>query len=93
MIKVSVFLLNLEIIHRDIKPANILRLNGKYKLSDFGFAIVENDFESIIKKFHVGTPVYMAPEIVQLNQYSEKSDIWSLGVVLYLMLFKELPFN
>ncbi|CAD8059728.1 unnamed protein product [Paramecium primaurelia] len=82
-----------KIIHRDIKPANILRLNGIYKLSDFGFAIVENDFESIIKKFHVGTPVYMAPETVQLNQYSEKSDIWSLGVVLYLMLFKELPFN
>ncbi|CAK75830.1 unnamed protein product (macronuclear) [Paramecium tetraurelia] len=82
-----------KIIHRDIKPANILRLNGIYKLSDFGFAIVENDFESIIKKFHVGTPVYMAPETVQLNQYSEKSDIWSLGVVLYLMIFKELPFN
>ena len=68
-------------------------MNGIYKLSDFGFAIVENDFESIIKKFHVGTPVYMAPETVQLNQYSEKSDVWSLGVVLYLMLFKELPFN
>ncbi|CAD8066867.1 unnamed protein product [Paramecium sonneborni] len=82
-----------KIIHRDIKPANILRLDGTYKLSDFGFAIVENDFESIIKKFHVGTPVYMAPETVQLNQYSEKSDIWSLGVVLYLMIFKELPFN
>ncbi|CAD8062946.1 unnamed protein product [Paramecium sonneborni] len=82
-----------KIIHRDIKPANILRLDGIYKLSDFGFAIVQNDFESIIKKFHVGTPVYMAPETVQLNQYSEKSDIWSLGVVLYLMLFKELPYN
>ncbi|CAD8067577.1 unnamed protein product [Paramecium sonneborni] len=82
-----------KIIHRDIKPANILRSNGIYKLSDFGFAIIENDFESIIKRFSVGTPVYMAPETVQLNCYSEKSDIWSLGVVLYLMVYKEIPFN
>ncbi|CAD8166016.1 unnamed protein product [Paramecium pentaurelia] len=82
-----------KIIHRDIKPANILRSNGIYKLSDFGFAIVENDFESIIKRFSVGTPVYMAPETVQSNCYSEKSDIWSLGVVLYLMVYKEIPFN
>jgi len=67
--------------------------NGIYKLSDFGFAIVENDFESIIKRFSVGTPVYMAPETVQSNTYSEKSDIWSLGVVLYLMIFKEIPYN
>lgn len=83
----------LEIIHRDIKPANILKSNGVYKLADFGFAIVENEFESIIKKFNVGTPVYMSPETVQFNQYSEKSDIWSLGIVLYLMVYKELPFN
>ncbi|CAK65973.1 unnamed protein product (macronuclear) [Paramecium tetraurelia] len=82
-----------KIIHRDIKPANILRSNGIYKLSDFGFAIVENDFESIIKRFSVGTPVYMAPETVQSNSYSEKSDIWSLGVVLYLMVYKEIPYN
>ncbi|CAD8142788.1 unnamed protein product [Paramecium pentaurelia] len=82
-----------KIIHRDIKPANILISNGIYKLSDFGFAIVENDFESIIKRFSVGTPVYMAPETVQSNSYSEKSDIWSLGVVLYLMIYKEIPYN
>ncbi|CAD8151092.1 unnamed protein product [Paramecium octaurelia] len=82
-----------KIIHRDIKPANILRSDGIYKLSDFGFAIFENDFESIVKRFSVGTPVYMAPETVQSNCYSEKSDIWSLGVVLYLMVYKEIPFN
>ncbi|CAD8063661.1 unnamed protein product [Paramecium sonneborni] len=82
-----------KIIHRDIKPANILRSDGIYKLSDFGFAIIENDFESIIKRFSVGTPVYMAPESVQLNCYSEKSDIWSLGVLLYFMVYKEIPFN
>lgn len=67
MIKVLIFFYKLEIIHRDIKPANILKSNGIYKLSDFGFAIIENDYESIIKKFSVGTPVYMAPETVHQN--------------------------
>lgn len=52
-----------DIIHRDIKPANILIKNGIYKLADFGFAVKENEYESIIKRYNVGTPMYMAPEI------------------------------
>ncbi|CAD8143808.1 unnamed protein product [Paramecium octaurelia] len=80
-----------KIIHRDIKPANILKSNGSYKLADFGFAVIENQYESIIKKFNVGTPMYMAPETVQNNVYSEKSDIWALGIVLFQMIYRELP--
>ncbi|CAK67469.1 unnamed protein product (macronuclear) [Paramecium tetraurelia] len=80
-----------KIIHRDIKPANILKSNGSYKLADFGFAVIENQYESIIKKFNVGTPMYMAPETAQNNVYSEKSDIWSLGIVLFQMIYRELP--
>ncbi|CAD8151901.1 unnamed protein product [Paramecium pentaurelia] len=80
-----------KIIHRDIKPANILKSNGYYKLADFGFAVIENQYESIIKKFNVGTPMYMAPETVQNNVYSEKSDIWALGIVLFQMIYHELP--
>ncbi|CAD8048965.1 unnamed protein product [Paramecium primaurelia] len=80
-----------KIIHRDIKPANILKSNGYYKLADFGFAVIENQYESIIKKFNVGTPMYMAPETVQNNIYSEKSDIWALGIVLFQMIYHELP--
>ena len=57
----------LEIIHRDIKPANILKSDGIFKLADFGFAVIENEYESIIKKFNVGTPMYMAPETVLYN--------------------------
>ncbi|CAD8055361.1 unnamed protein product [Paramecium sonneborni] len=82
-----------KIIHRDIKPANILKSDGVYKLADFGFAVIENQYESIIKKFNVGTPMYMAPETIQCNEYSEKSDIWALGIVLYQMLYKQLPSN
>ncbi|CAD8140985.1 unnamed protein product [Paramecium octaurelia] len=80
-----------KIIHRDIKPANILKSNGYYKLADFGFAVIENQYESIIKKFNVGTPMYMAPETVQNNVYSEKSDIWALGIVLFQMIYHQLP--
>ena len=64
MIKVKPLVNLLEIIHRDIKPANILKSNDVYKLADFGFAVIENQYESIIKKFNVGTPMYMAPETV-----------------------------
>ncbi|CAD8060486.1 unnamed protein product [Paramecium sonneborni] len=76
---------------KNIKPANILKSNGQYKLADFGFAVIENQYESIIKKFNVGTPMYMAPETVQNNIYSEKSDIWALGIVLFQMIYYELP--
>ncbi|CAK82192.1 unnamed protein product (macronuclear) [Paramecium tetraurelia] len=70
---------------------NILKSNGYYKLADFGFAVIENQYESIIKKFNVGTPMYMAPETVQNNVYSEKSDIWALGIVLFQMIYHQLP--
>ncbi|CAD8138121.1 unnamed protein product [Paramecium octaurelia] len=80
-----------KIIHRDIKPANILKSDGMFKLADFGFAVIENQYESIIKKFNVGTPMYMAPETIQYNEYSEKSDIWALGIVLYQMIYKQMP--
>ena len=61
------FIKYLEIIHRDIKPANILIKDGIYKLADFGFALIEDEIESIIKRFNVGTPMYMAPEITLTN--------------------------
>ncbi|CAK90075.1 unnamed protein product (macronuclear) [Paramecium tetraurelia] len=80
-----------KIIHRDIKPANILIKDGIYKLADFGFALIEDQIESVIKRFNVGTPMYMAPEISQTNQYSDSSDIWALGIMLYEMLFNCIP--
>lgn len=67
MIKVTKNNFLIEIIHRDLKPANILIHENKYKLADFGFALIEDQFESIIKRFNVGTPLYMAPEILFNN--------------------------
>ncbi|CAD8199399.1 unnamed protein product [Paramecium pentaurelia] len=82
---------NKKIIHRDLKPANILIHQNVYKLADFGFALIEDQIESIIKRFNVGTPLYMAPEILLKNQYSEKSDIWALGIMTYELIFKSIP--
>ncbi|CAD8180469.1 unnamed protein product [Paramecium octaurelia] len=82
---------NKKIIHRDLKPANILIHENVYKLADFGFALIEDQIESIIKRFNVGTPLYMAPEILLKNQYSEKSDIWALGIMTYELIFNSIP--
>ncbi|CAD8142417.1 unnamed protein product [Paramecium pentaurelia] len=84
---------NNYIIHRDIKPANIFMNNGIPKLADFGFALCKNVQNGVeIQNYNVGTPMYMAPETLINNQYSFKSDLWSVGVVLYEMVFGQQPF-
>ncbi|CAD8133930.1 unnamed protein product [Paramecium pentaurelia] len=74
-------------IHRDIKPANILFDNDQLKIADFGFSRrINNTMTSI-----VGTPIYMAPQILFKQEYTSKCDIWSLGVVFFELLFGKLP--
>ena len=84
------YLYNNKILHRDIKPQNILIHNHNIKISDFGFAksFEKND---LITTF-CGSPLYMAPEIMRNREYNFKSDIWSLGVVLYELIVKEHPY-
>ena len=79
-----------NILHRDIKPQNILIHNNNIKISDFGFA---KSFEKneLITTF-CGSPLYMAPEIINKREYNEKSDIWSLGVILYEIFCKMHPY-
>jgi NIMA (never in mitosis gene a)-related kinase len=82
-----------KILHRDIKSQNIfLTKNGLVKLGDFGIAKCLNMTIDKAKTI-VGTPYYLSPEIVQNRPYSFKSDIWSLGVLLYEMCALKMPFD
>ncbi len=82
-----------NIIHRDIKPANILidRKTGLAKLSDFGIAQVSWS-KPIENGSMVGSPGYMSPEQIDGKEVDRRSDIFSLGIVLYQMLSGEHPF-
>lgn len=79
-----------NILHRDMKPHNILIHNGTVKISDFGFAKAFEKNE-LITTF-CGSPLYMAPEIITNKEYNSKSDIWSLGVIIYELFCKTHPY-
>ena len=79
-----------NIIHRDIKPENILMTKtGGIKICDFGWCAVGDTERST----YCGTLDYMAPEILAAGTYSNKVDIWSLGILLYEILHGATPFK
>lgn len=83
-----------SVCHRDIKPDNTLyELKGKdstIKLTDFGLSKIDQGYMSLSSV--VGTPFYVAPEVIQ-KKYDSLCDIWSLGVMLYQLLCGKCPFN
>ena len=87
---------NNGIAHRDLKPENLLYLNqgsednNSIKVIDFGLSQVISPNKKL--KTKVGTAYYVSPEILQ-GSYSEKCDIWSAGVILYILLSGDPPFN
>jgi serine/threonine protein kinase len=82
-----------KILHRDLKAQNIfLMRNGRVKLGDFGIAKVL-EATMAMAKTAIGTPYYLSPEICQGKPYNAKSDIWSLGCVLYEMCALTHPFD
>lgn len=82
-----------KIIHRDLKPANILISDNVYKIGDFGFAKYVDNFGSQMLRSCVGSPIYMAPQILQRTQYTTKCDIWSLGIIFYEMIHGYPPWK
>lgn len=87
---------SLGIAHRDIKPDNILFVDNsnslaQIKLADFGQASSFSPGEGLMQGI-VGTPYYVAPEVLGGKDYNEKVDVWSAGVILYIMLSGVAPF-
>lgn len=85
-------LISENIIHRDLKPSNIMLHNGQVKLGDFGFCKALNHPEDLSQTM-VGSPIYMAPEILRGHDYTNRADIWSLGCVLFELLYGVCPFE
>ena len=86
----------MKIVHRDLKPENILLVSKNQKifslkLADFGFAKKLRHNKKETRR--CGSPYYMAPELVSGKPYDFKADIWSIGVITYLLLSGKPPFE
>ena len=102
--KVLQYIHSKNIVHRDLKPENILFTEDRtLKVADFGLSYYKdiddnyneiNGETDILMKSQCGTPYYVAPEIIETNnaKYSKAVDLWSLGVVLFVMLSGNQPF-
>ena len=96
ILKAVTYCHKMNIIHRDIKPENIMIANREkngclqVKLIDFGTAKIFEKGQN--EKKYVGSLYYMAPEVIK-RQYNEKCDLWSIGVILYILLIGRPPFD
>ncbi|MBK9366025.1 MAG: protein kinase [Deltaproteobacteria bacterium] len=82
------------IVHRDLKPENVMvRVDGTVKLMDFGIARFLDETSLTVTGALVGSPAYMSPEQASERPVNERSDLFSLGTVLYHIVSGQLPFS
>ncbi|XP_036619645.1 serine/threonine-protein kinase 33 [Trichosurus vulpecula] len=91
-----------DIVHRDLKLENILvksssineknETNFNIKVTDFGLAVQKEGGCEAMFQTTCGTPIYMAPEVINAHDYSQQCDIWSIGVIMYMLLCGQPPF-
>ncbi len=82
------------LLHRDVKPANVMASrDGEVKLMDFGIAKGEADMSLTRAGMLIGSPSYMAPEVLAGEEAGPPADVWALGVTLYELLTGEKPFR
>jgi calcium/calmodulin-dependent protein kinase I len=89
------YLHSLGIAHRDLKPENMLMTDkgddAEVKITDFGLSKFFDE-QSAVMKTSCGTPGYIAPEVLKMKGYDKQCDVWSLGVIIYILLCGFPPF-
>jgi calcium/calmodulin-dependent protein kinase I len=89
------YLHSIGVVHRDLKPENLLYLSPKpdapIKITDFGLAKIKGSSDTLMSTA-CGTPGYVAPEVLKNEPYDRAVDMWSLGVILYILLCGFPPF-
>uniref|UniRef100_A0A0G4F4B8 Calmodulin n=1 Tax=Chromera velia CCMP2878 TaxID=1169474 RepID=A0A0G4F4B8_9ALVE len=95
LLQTVLYLHSCGIVHRDLKPENILlteqSAHADVKITDFGLSTLISPQELLLQP--CGTLAYVAPEVLRMEGYDHRADIWSVGVICYLMLRGKLPFS